>query len=92
MQVTIDQIVQLINPSREVSDAFAVAKNTAVDVAGAVSGAMGWLELQYDAVSPIGTVDIFEQAQTAETWAADRNRYNVAMVEVARVARILGVQ
>lgn len=91
MQVTIDQLVQLINPSREVSDAFAVAKNTAADVGGVVAGAMAWLEQQYDTVSAIGSEDIFGGVQTAETWAADRNRYNMALVEVARVGKILGV-
>mgnify|MGYP003612322844 CR=1 FL=1 len=91
MQVTIDQIIQLINPSREVGDAFAAAKNTAADVGGVVSAAMAWLEQQYDTVSPIGAENIFGVVQTAETWSADRNRYNAALVEVARVGKILGV-
>lgn len=98
MQITIDQIIKLINPSREVGDAFAVAKfqnlrakHTAADFGKIVSAAMAWLEQQYADVPPIGTEDVFGGVQTSDTWAADRNRYNVALVEVARVGKILGV-
>lgn len=91
MQVTIKQVSQLVKASREVSDALAVAAQKTNEVAQALRLATSWLEEQYDGVLAIGEENSFGEVQTNQSWADDRARYNVALVEVARIETVLGL-